>query len=369
MTSTFSRRRFTGMIAITACSLATLRLPAAFAHNDMGTPEPGEGMGDMDHDMTMAAGVGTGAIFMTITNAGAAADTLVGAKAAVAKLVEIHEMKMDGDVMIMAPLAAGLEIPAGGSVDLMPGGYHIMLFGLKQDLMADSSFDLTVHFASAGEITLPVPVMQKAAAEAMPPTETYTLGDLTITAVWSRPAPALLGELGAGMAGGFLTLANAGAAADRLVMADATICQLTEIHEMKQVGDVMEMSPLPDGLEIPAAGSVALAPGGYHLMFIGLLKDLVAGYTFDIDLHFETAGMVTVQAVVMELEEGKATPPAATWTVGDITIAGVWSRPAPAMAADDGMGHGTMNHDGMGTPDAGHHMGGMDHDATATPSM
>jgi len=115
-------------------------------------------------------------------------------------------------------------------------------------------------------------------------------------------------------------------------------------------------------------------------MFIGLLKDLVAGSTFDIDLHFEPAGMVTVQAVVLELEEGKTTPPSATWTVGDITVAGVWSRPAPAMADDAGMGgmggmdHGNMggmDHDGMGTAEADDSMGDMDHthDATATPAM
>ena len=350
-----TRRRFAGIVAATAVSAVSLRLPAARAHNDAGTPEAGHGMGEMDQDMTHAAGIGTGAIFMTIANAGATPDTLVGAKTGAAKLAEIHEMAMNGDVMTMAPLPAGLEIPAGGAVELMPGGYHVMLFGLMQDLNDGDSFEVTLRFATAGEITLPVPVMLKAAAEAMPPTESYTLGDLTITAVWSRPAPALLGELGAGMAGGFLTAANAGAAADRLVMADATICQLTEIHEMKQVGDVMEMAPLPDGLEVPAGGSVALMPGGYHLMFIGLLKDLLAGDTFEVDLHFATAGMVTVTMQVMELAEGKANPPADAWTVGDITVSGAWSRPAPAMAAD-----------GMGGMD---HQHGMDSTPEATPSM
>ena len=108
-------------------------------------------------------------------------------------------------------------------------------------------------------------------------------------------------------------------------------------------------------VEIPAGGAVELMPGGYHLMFIDLLKDLLAGDTFEVDLHFATAGMVTVTMQVMELAEGKANPPADAWTVGDITVSGAWSRPAPAMAAD-----------GMGGMD---HQHGMDSTPEATPSM
>jgi periplasmic copper chaperone A len=366
MKSTMNRRHFAGLVAVTA---AALRAPAAFAHNDA-TPEAGHTMAG--HDGTPmagghanAAGSGTGALFFTVSNGGATADRLVAAKASVAKLVEIHEMATVGNVMTMAPLADGLEIPAGGSVELKPGGYHVMMFGLRQDLNAGDQFEATIVFETAGDLTLPVPVIMKAEAEAMPPTETYTVGDLTVTAVWARPAPALLGEIGPGVAGAFLTVTNGADVDDVLEMAEATVSQVTEIHEMKKVGDVMEMAPVPDGLPAPAGETVQLMPGGYHLMLIGLLKDLKVGDRFGIDLHFTNAGHVTVEAVVMELEDGKAYPPTESWEVGQVTVSGVWSRPAPAMVADDSdMDDDDMDHDMHG--DDGHD--DEDDAAEATPT-
>ena len=83
----------------------------------------------------------TGA-FMQIT--APAASTLVSISTPVAAVAEVHEMKMDGDVMRMRPLAKGLELPAGKAVQLQPGGYHLMLMDLKLPLQKDTTIPVTL---------------------------------------------------------------------------------------------------------------------------------------------------------------------------------------------------------------------------------
>ena len=101
----------------------------------------------------------TGA-FMQIT--AQAATTLIGVSTPVAGVAEIHEMKMDGDVMRMRPLPKGLELPAGKAVQLKPGGYHLMLMDLKLPLQKDSTIPLTLTLRdnkgvqSTQELRLPV---------------------------------------------------------------------------------------------------------------------------------------------------------------------------------------------------------------------
>ncbi len=80
---------------------------------------------------TVSAQKATGA-FMQITSAQDA--RLVEVKAPVAGVIEIHEMKMEKDVMKMRALLGGLELPAGKGVELKPGGYHVMLMDLKQQM-------------------------------------------------------------------------------------------------------------------------------------------------------------------------------------------------------------------------------------------
>ncbi len=83
----------------------------------------------------------TGA-FMEVTSKSGA--TLIGAASPVAGLSEIHEMKMEGGVMKMRPVAR-LELPAGKPVLLGPGGYHVMLMNLKQNLKKGESVPLTLY--------------------------------------------------------------------------------------------------------------------------------------------------------------------------------------------------------------------------------
>lgn len=100
------------------------------------------------------------AAYMLIENSGPA-DKLLSASADVAGVTEIHETKdMGNGMMGMQPVQGGLDIPANGSVTLKPGGYHIMLMKLKQDLTPGQTIKLTLTFQSGGEITLDVPVKE-----------------------------------------------------------------------------------------------------------------------------------------------------------------------------------------------------------------
>lgn len=73
---------------------------------------------------------------------------LVGASSPAAGVTEVHEMKMDGDVMKMRAIP-GLDLPAGKTVELKPGGYHVMLMDLKAPLAKDGTVDVTLTFKDA----------------------------------------------------------------------------------------------------------------------------------------------------------------------------------------------------------------------------
>ena len=90
---------------------------------------------------TVAQQKATGA-FLQITSA--AGGRLVSASSPAAGVVEIHEMKMDGNTMQMRALPQGLDLPAGKAVDLKPGGYHVMLMDLKAPLKAGDTVDLSL---------------------------------------------------------------------------------------------------------------------------------------------------------------------------------------------------------------------------------
>jgi len=103
-----------------------------------------------------APGQPTGGAFLTLRNEGGD-DRLLAASATVATQVELHSMSMEGDVMHMREVDA-IDLPAGKTVELKPGGLHIMLLGLKAPLKAGERFALKLKFAKAGDVTLDVPV-------------------------------------------------------------------------------------------------------------------------------------------------------------------------------------------------------------------
>jgi copper(I)-binding protein len=97
-------------------------------------------------------GASVGGAYLKITNTGSAPDRLIGGSTDVAAKFEIHEMKMDGGVMKMRPVADGLEIKPGQTVELAPGGYHVMLMGLKKQLEQGQHFKATLEFAKASKV-------------------------------------------------------------------------------------------------------------------------------------------------------------------------------------------------------------------------
>ncbi|RWD30297.1 copper chaperone PCu(A)C [Mesorhizobium sp.] len=121
----------------------------------------------------------------------------------------------------------------------------------------------------------------------------FKVGDLEIVHPWSRATPP-----GAKVAGGYFTVTNTGSSPDRLLSISSEISAKAELHEMGVKDGVMTMRPVTSGLEIPAGGKVALAPGGYHLMFVGLKRQPKQGETFPATLIFEKAGTVTVDFAV-----------------------------------------------------------------------
>jgi copper(I)-binding protein len=157
----------------------------ATAQNHMGgmmaspraSPMAGHGMAD----------TGTGAAYLTITNNGDEADTLIGASSDAAKVMEIHDMDVEDEVMSMIHLEDGLDIPAGESVSLAPMGRHVMMIGLNYSLMPGETVEITLTFEHAGDVTVTAEIANELPDEG----KSWTVGDLVIEGVWSRPAPML----------------------------------------------------------------------------------------------------------------------------------------------------------------------------------
>ena len=105
------------------------------------------------------SGQAGGGGFLKITSP--TADRLVAATAPVSKTVELHTMQMDGNVMRMRQVPA-IDIPAGQTVELKPGGLHVMFIGLTQTLKDGATFPLKLRFEKAGEVEVEVKVRTQA---------------------------------------------------------------------------------------------------------------------------------------------------------------------------------------------------------------
>lgn len=146
----FIRRLMCG-VALTLASLA------AAAHSYKIGPI------GIDHPQARPTVVGqpVGGAYMKIVNKGAA-DRLLSATTAVAAAVQMHTMAMDGDVMTMREVDA-VDLPAGQTVEFKPGGFHLMLMGLKAPLKNGDKFPMTLKFEKAGKVEVMVHVEPVAA--------------------------------------------------------------------------------------------------------------------------------------------------------------------------------------------------------------
>jgi copper(I)-binding protein len=97
-------------------------------------------------------GAAVGGGYLKITNTGTTPDRLIGGSTSIAARLEVHEMSMSGSTMKMRQVTGGVEIKPGQSVELKPGGLHIMFVNLKQQLQQGQHFTATLQFEKAGKV-------------------------------------------------------------------------------------------------------------------------------------------------------------------------------------------------------------------------
>jgi copper(I)-binding protein len=125
-------------------------------------------VGDLEISGTFARatlpGARSGGAYITITNKGTSADTLVSAASPTAGSISLHSSTMEGSVMKMTDLAHGIDIPAGQTVAMAPNGLHMMFEHLKTPFVEGKTVRVTLTFAKAGAVDIDIPVLGIAAA-------------------------------------------------------------------------------------------------------------------------------------------------------------------------------------------------------------
>ena len=113
----------------------------------------------------MLPGQPAGGGYLTVTNNGQTADKLVSAESPNAGKVEVHTMEVVNDVMVMRPVEGGLDIPAGATVELKPGGLHLMFMAVTEPFKEGGSVPVTLEFEKAGKVEVMLPVQAKQGGE------------------------------------------------------------------------------------------------------------------------------------------------------------------------------------------------------------
>ena len=147
----------------------------------------GESEMDMDNmdDMDMSDMVtGVSGAYMSITNNGSDDVTLVSVSAEGGGMAQIHETNVDeNDMASMNEMEDGILIPAGETVDLIPGGLHVMLMELENDLVEGETVALTLEFDDETTIDLDVPIVGMMPEDG----EVVEADNLSVTGYWVRP--------------------------------------------------------------------------------------------------------------------------------------------------------------------------------------
>lgn len=168
----------------------------ATAQVETGTPDASPMAGERGHGgHGESINTSTGAAYFTVANNSDEPDVLLAIGTDAAEVVEIHEVTMTGNVMEMSPLHDGIEIPAGEEVVFEQGGFHVMLVGLTESLIAGETYEMMLTFEHAGEVTIAVPVLRTEPEGGEGPGEPVEAGELTIEGAWSRQAPKLDGGM------------------------------------------------------------------------------------------------------------------------------------------------------------------------------
>jgi copper(I)-binding protein len=143
----------------TAAALAPMTLATgATAHNHGGEAHTGGIVISQPYARATMPGAKVAAAYMQLRNTGKAPITLVSAASPVCDKVELHTMSMEGGIMRMRELQNGVTIPPGGTISFVPGGMHLMLMGLRQQLTPGTAVAVTLNFSGAPSQTLQFPV-------------------------------------------------------------------------------------------------------------------------------------------------------------------------------------------------------------------
>ena len=136
--------------------LRTIALAAAVALGGSLAHAHGFKVGELDighpYSRAMLPGAKVGGGYLKIVNHGTVADRLVSVSSQRAPSVQIHEMSMDGGIMKMRELPDGVEIPANATIELKPGGYHLMFMNVSQPFKEGEMVKATLNFEKAGPV-------------------------------------------------------------------------------------------------------------------------------------------------------------------------------------------------------------------------
>ena len=130
------------------------------------------------------------------------------------------------------------------------------------------------------------------------PGQSFAGNSITVSGAYTRPSPP-----SAASASGYLTIVNDGTRADKLIGVSSNVASKVEVHQMKMEGDIMKMAPVEGGLDIPAGGTVALEPMGYHLMFMQLLMPFKQSECVEVVLQFANAGELPIELNIGTLSQ------------------------------------------------------------------
>lgn len=147
------------------------------------------------------------------------------------------------------------------------------------------------------------------AAPATSQTSSIATQALTIENAWARAVPMAMGSSetmtgthmagGMGMGAAYLTIHNGGSEDDQLIKASSDAAHAVELHTVEEKDGMMSMHPV-EAIDVPAGGEAVLEPGGFHIMMVGLTREIKPGEMIVLKLTFAKAGEVDVEAEVRE---------------------------------------------------------------------
>lgn len=265
---------------------------------------------------------GVSAVYMAIENTTDTAYTLSTVAASqTAEEVQIHESSMVDNVMQMNPVD-GLAIGPGETALLQPGGFHMMMLGLHDELAVGDAFSLELSFDASDQseplvLTIGVPVLE----EAPPPSPILILdawvrptatrdesGETAMESMEAETTPeAMSGHemsshsmdsdsmataepgvtITSNVTAIYMHILNRGESDDQLVAARTDAAGVVEIHESRMQDGVMQMRPV-EQVTAPVGERAVLEPGGLHMMLMEVQHGLVAGDAIMVTLIFES---------------------------------------------------------------------------------